>query len=332
MAQIVYLGIESDFTQEAGLLASKVGSKARVVEGLGISVVAIGDDIDKVLLVMQPGIFVMPDGMVVKETEVVKIPLVNMDPTEGGYTLIAKRYSYDVVYYDFVKGEHFQDTLLTAIKDSDPNLVAMPLSFVYKLDSVTEPGKSPALSYSIRDLGIRGNVSYQYLPCPIAGLYQDKVRLEIRTSSETPIMLFHNMLPSIPSNRVLSYLPVYASGDNFLKAISFRGRRNRTVGVAPTAVNVILQVTSQYLKGMTMYAEKATQSLEYVDVLEAGGSYKIGAESLILKTFVYPTGSKITKDLLTIEVINQNPATQEYVGVTPLELNEIILSTLGIFG
>lgn len=331
MAQIVYLGTESDFTQESGLLASKIGSKARVAEGMGVSIST--DTLSNLILIIQPGIFIMPDGMVVKETEAINLPLVNLDPTEAGYTLIAKRYGYDVVYYDLVQGEHFQDTLYAALDDSDPNLVAMPLSFVYKLDSsLAAPTDSPALYYRVRDLGSRGSSTYHYHACPIPNLYQDRSRLEIKTSVETPRMLFHHLLPSLVDSPTLTYYPVYAGANEFLKTVSFRGRKWRNTAEPPPPVNLKLKITSQYLQGMSSYLSSAVQYLEFVDVMDTDGTYLVGPSSLTLKTFVYPAGAKIVKDLLTIEVINSNSTTQERVGVTPFELNEIILSTLGIFG
>lgn len=314
MAQIVYLGMDSDFTQEIGLMVARIASKAKIVEGLGIT--AQDGSQGQVLLVMQPGIFIMPDGMVVKETEVVQVPLSNI-ASGLGYTIYAKRYLSDSVYYDIIDGYHYQDTIKTAIGNTDSNLVVMPLAFI-KLNA----GQSiSASAYQVTNLGNRGQISYTHLPAPIQGFYQNSSN-PLNTSF-TDGMLF-SLLRPFPA---ISYLQVFAPDNQFLKAITPIGRRYREDQHTAQAMKFFLRVTSSSLKGQPDYVNQSVQNLVYEDP-----EVTSGVRPLLYKNFIYPTGSKVTKDLLTIEVISQDIISGVQLNATPFELNEIILSTLGIFG
>ena len=321
MAQIVYLGLDSDFTQEIGLMASRIGSKARVVEGLGASVIDGAQS--QVLLQLQPGLYVMPDGMVVKETEVVKIPLSGLSPNQPGYTLYAKRYEQDAVYYDVAAGLMYADTLSTSLNDSDPNMVCMPLAFIFVQSSnlIANTG-SAAAQYSVTNLGVRGQVTYTRLMAPFSGLYQ--VGYPQITTFSPDGFLLNQLQPSLPSNPLLSYIQVSAPDNQFLAKATFVGRKNRATNAPPSPISLSLKVTSQYLSSQPSFLNVATQIMTYQDP-------DLLPRPLLYQTFSYPAGSNISQDLLTIEVINTNSINNR-VSTIPFELSQIILSTLGIFG
>ena len=319
MAQIVYLGMDSDFTQEIGLMVARIASKAKIVEGLGITVQDGSQG--QVLMAMQPGIFIMPDGMVVKETEVVLTPISNIDSSQEGYTIYAKRYLSDSVYYDIVVGYHYQDTIQNAVGNFDPNLVLMPLAFI-KLNSGQSIG---AAAYTVTNLGNRGQVTYTHLPAPIQGFYQKSTSPMVNTFNDG--MLFSNLQPSNALTPVVSYLQIFAPDNQFLKAVTPIGRRYRENGTEAQVMKFSLRVTSSNLKAQPTFINQAIQNLVYEDP-----EVSSGVRPLLYKTFIYPVGSKVTKDLLTIEVINQDALSGIQMNTTPFELNEIILSTLGIFG
>jgi hypothetical protein len=266
----------------------------------------------------------MPDGVIVKETEVFQIPLLNLDSNQPGYTLYSKKYSDDIVYYDILSGLHFQDTLTTTINDSDSSLVAMPLAFIYKLSSTSvNPTSSLAAQYSVTNLGVRGTVTYNHLPSPIPGLYQDGVAISNYVSDT---LLFSQLQPSPTSGGVVSYIQLFAPDNHFLKAVTPVGRRYRLNGSSPQGINFSLKITSSYLKSQAAFLNNSVQYLNYEDPVVNG------IRPLLYQTFVYPIGSKVVKDLLSIEVINLNPSSGVLLNTTPFELNEIIVSTLGIFG
>lgn len=322
MAQIVYLGLNSDFTQEIGLMASYVGTKARVVEGLGASVIDGAQG--QVLLQLQPGIYVMPDGMVVKESEVVQIPLSGLVSSQPGYTLYAIRYAQDTVYYNIAPGLFYADTLASALNSSDPNMVCMPLAFIFVQSGLltSNPTSSLAALYTVTNLGSRGKVTYTTLMSPISGLYQNGYPLATNLSNDN--ILLNLLQPSLTSNPILSYLQVQAPSNQFLLGASLVGRRNRLSGNQPSTINFTVLVTSSYLASQPSYLNKATQTLTYLDPA-------IIPRPLIYQTFVYPPGSNCSQDLLSFQVINITTSGTQ-VNTIPFELNQIILSTLGIFG
>jgi hypothetical protein len=104
-----------------------------VKKGLQVTV-----DAELLQVTMAPGYCVLSDGFVVGETEPVVIPI--FEPGFGDYslTLIAKRIVEpgmvnDVVTYEIIEGVHGADTLATI-----PNLVRLPLAWIYKKGSSFE--------------------------------------------------------------------------------------------------------------------------------------------------------------------------------------------------
>lgn len=139
MAQLRFVGLTEDLTQEIHLLMLQAVTQPRIVSGMSTSVQAVGGDL---YLVIQPGIFIMPDGMVVEETAAVTLPLIppttnqNYDVTLVAYRSNNSAIMNDQVFYQIVPGKRHSATLSNFI--STTNITYMPISWInYNYSSKT---------------------------------------------------------------------------------------------------------------------------------------------------------------------------------------------------
>lgn len=89
MTQLRFVGLTEDLTQEIHLLMLQAVTQPKIVSGMNVSIQTVGNDL---YLIISPGVFIMPDGMVVEETSQVTIPLIPPTANQDyDVTLIAYR-------------------------------------------------------------------------------------------------------------------------------------------------------------------------------------------------------------------------------------------------
>lgn len=166
MAQLRFIGLTEDLTQQVHLLMLQALTQAKIVAGMNVS---IQSNSGSLYLSISPGKFILPDGMVVEETARLAIPLVP-PTTNKDYevTLIAYRSTNpgimnDEVFYQVINGTHYSSTIGNVI--STTNKVFMPISWISY--SASED------SFTITDLGNRISDNSITLKAPFEDVVSD---------------------------------------------------------------------------------------------------------------------------------------------------------------
>ena len=144
MAQLRFIGLTEDLTQEIHLLMLQATTQSRIVSGMNVTIQTIGNDL---YLVISPGVFIMPDGMIVEETAQVSIPLVPPSTNQDyDVTLVAYRSTdpgimNDEVFYQVVTDKRYSSTIGEVL--STNNRVFMPIcwiSYTYSTETFSVTG------------------------------------------------------------------------------------------------------------------------------------------------------------------------------------------------
>ena len=166
MSQLRFVGLTEDLTQEIHLLMLQAVTQPKIVSGMSTSVQQVGTTL---YLVIQPGIFIMPDGMVVEETIAVNLPLIpptanqNYDVTLVAYRSTNPGIMNDEVFYQIVTGKKYSATLNSVI--STTNIIYMPISWInYDYSAQT---------FTTTDLGDRKVNNSVVLKAPFDSLVTD---------------------------------------------------------------------------------------------------------------------------------------------------------------
>jgi hypothetical protein len=164
MSQLRFIGFSSDITQEVLLMMSRSLSRPGILSGLNLT---IEDTLQSSLnLVLAPGTFILPDGMIVQESTEVRIPLIRPDQASSSeMTVIAYRisetgYRNDEVRYKIVQGKQYQATLTQV-----SNIVQMPIAWIKK-----RSGGNAANYFDVIDLGYRSSILQERFSAPIVNL------------------------------------------------------------------------------------------------------------------------------------------------------------------
>lgn len=159
MAQLRFVGLTEDLTQEIHLLMLGATTQPKIVSGMNATVQRIANTL---YLVISPGTFIMPDGMIVKETSQISIPLIPPTTNQSyDVTVIAYRSTdpgimNDEVFYEIISGEQYSATIGNII--STTNKVFMPISWInYDYDTQT---------YTSTNLGDRASDNSVVLKAP----------------------------------------------------------------------------------------------------------------------------------------------------------------------
>ena len=166
MAQLRFIGLTEDLTQEVHLLMLQALTQPKIVAGMNVS---IQSNSGSLYLSISPGKFILPDGMVVEETARLSIPLVPPTTSQDyEVTLIAYRSTNpgimnDEVFYQIINGTHYSSTIGNVIATT--NKVFMPLTWIGY--SVSED------SFSITDLGDRASDNATLLKAPFENITSD---------------------------------------------------------------------------------------------------------------------------------------------------------------
>jgi hypothetical protein len=122
-----FIGYADDVTQENCLFMVKANSLPGIKYGLQTDL-----NPDTLILTMQPGYMILPDGMIIGETEALPIQLV--EPGNGDYwaTLIASRLIAPGMLNNTVTYSIIPNRLAADVLSNVPNYIRMPLTWIQK--------------------------------------------------------------------------------------------------------------------------------------------------------------------------------------------------------
>lgn len=178
MAQLRFVGLTEDLTQEIHLLMLQALTQSKIVSGMNTSIQTIANNL---YLVISPGIFVMPDGMVVKETTQVSIPLIPPTANQSyDVTLLAYRSTdpgimNDEIFYQIISGKQYSATIGSIL--STTNKVFMPISWI-NYNSISE-------LYTVTNLGDRSSNNSLVFKSPFENLVTDSTTVMSNVDSKS---------------------------------------------------------------------------------------------------------------------------------------------------
>lgn len=177
MTQLRFVGLTEDLTQEIHLLMLQAVTQPKIVSGMNVSIQTVGNNL---YLIISPGVFIMPDGMVVEETSQVTIPLIPPTANQDyDVTLIAYRstdpgLTNDEVFYQILTGKNYSTTIRNLI--STTNKVFMPISWI-NYNSISQ-------LYTVTDLGSRTSDNYLTFKSPFENLVTDAATVGNNTDNK----------------------------------------------------------------------------------------------------------------------------------------------------
>lgn len=159
-----FVGYIDDLTQENLLFMVKANSIPGVKSGFQTYL-----DPETLLLTIQPGFMILPDGMVVGETTSVEVQLI--EPGAGDYwaTLIATRLIEPGMLNDEVRYEILQHKLAQDTLSGVSNAVRMPLTWIQKVGN----------TYLLTDLGNREKEKIDVYSSPFPDIYTLNVDINV---------------------------------------------------------------------------------------------------------------------------------------------------------
>ena len=166
MSQLRFVGLTEDLTQEIHLLMLQAVTQPKIVSGMNVSIQTVGNDL---YLLISPGVFIMPDGMVVEETTQVSIPLIaptanqDYDVTVIAYRSTDPGIMNDEVFYQILTGKQYSATIGNII--STTNKVSMPISWINYIHI--------SQTYTVTNLGDRSSDNYLVFKSPFENLVTD---------------------------------------------------------------------------------------------------------------------------------------------------------------
>jgi hypothetical protein len=236
-----FVGYQDDLTQENLLFMVKANSEPGVKYGLTTFL-----NTSDMTLTIAPGYMILPDGMVIGETEPVKIQLV--EPGTGDYwaTLIATRLIEPGMMNDEVRYEVVQNKVAADALTNITNLVRMPLAWIQKVGSL----------FTVMDLGQRSLDAPEILVPPFPQIYTPIVDL-----SYTDGILFRNF----KNTDSAFYLKIPENKDRYISSIRITARGDAEAVLSVEALKTFENGNSTTIKTNMSFSATSytTQTLVY---------------------------------------------------------------------
>jgi hypothetical protein len=251
---------------------------------------------------IDPGVFVMPDGLVVQEDAQIHFQLIEPTGDPAYSTLIAYRPTdpgliANEVRYAFVSGWVTQQTIAAT-----PNLVQMPLAWVFK--DTSNPNSSKASAFTVSNLGNRNTLRIEHLTPPISlipltssskSIVWDTVNKQLKQQVDPSIGTVYLSLPYTPNEIITSINIVAKSNPATQQTITFSSKM-----------------------AVTPYTAQLQKTLDF----SSTGDW-------VIKSILYPAAANMQADLIQLDITTINQSI--LFPTNAFEVLEVVVTYASIF-